>query len=60
MLDPLVQLVSLVLRENVAPKDPRVKLDQQVPLAQLVLLDHQVPLVLLVLLALVVMLVLLA
>lgn len=60
MLDPLVQLVSLVLRASVGPKDLRVKLDQQVPLAQLVLLDPQVPLVLLVPLALVVMLVLLA
>lgn len=60
MLDPLVQLVSLVLKASVGPKDLRVKLDQLVPLAQSVLLDHQVPLVLLVLPALVVMLVLLA
>lgn len=55
MLDPLVQLVSLVLKASVGPKDLRVKMDQQVPLAQSVLLDHQVLLVLLVLLALVVM-----
>lgn len=60
MLDLLVQLVSLVLKASVGLKDLRVKLDQQVLLAQLVLLDHQVPLVLLVLLALVVTLVLLA
>lgn len=60
MLDPLVQLVSLALKASVGPKDLRVKLDQQEPLAQLVLLDHQVLLVLLVPLALVVMLVLLA
>lgn len=36
-----VQLVSLVLKASVGLKDLRVKLDQQVLLAQLVLLDHQ-------------------
>jgi len=36
-----VQLVSLVLKASVGLRDLRVRLDQQVLLAQLVLLDHQ-------------------